>query len=224
VYNVQYLETKSILCLFVLCLYLPAFKLESSSSQQAVKSPMGAGQSKTDSDEQVFYSDTPIQFSQDVVNHLADTVASPETSSERQSTLDAHVRSRIQAELSRLRQEEEEVKDEIERTLEKENLDRERDMAGEESYSDEVEGEESKVGTVKSSAALKGDLEEVRRKVERFQMRRELGDYPELKEKGEALLSCYKSNPTAPLDCWREVGEFKASVVQVEQKYVETLR
>ena len=56
-----------------------------------------------------------MQFSQDVVNQLSDNLASPDTPPERQSSIDAHVRSRIQAELARLREEEEQVKQEIER-------------------------------------------------------------------------------------------------------------
>ncbi|KAI0956916.1 hypothetical protein AcW1_005474 [Taiwanofungus camphoratus] len=175
---------------------------------------MGASQSTPRTDEKVFVSETPIQFSQDVVNHLSDHMASPDTPPERQSSIDAHIRSHIQSELARLREEEEQVKDEIERALEKENLDREREMAGEESQS---EGEEASAGSVKSSAALMGDLEEVRRKVERFHTRQELEGYSAVQAKGEAVVSCYRSHPSTTLDCWREVSEFKSSVAQVEK-------
>ncbi|KZT03427.1 uncharacterized protein LAESUDRAFT_368682 [Laetiporus sulphureus 93-53] len=178
---------------------------------------MGANQSTSQTDEKVFASETPIQFSQDVVNQLADHLASPETPPERQSSIDAHIRSRIQTELARLRAEEEQVKAEIERALEKENLDRERSMAGEE------EGEGG-AGGVKSSAALMGDLEEVRQKVERYNARHELEGYSEVHGKGEAVVSCYKKHATAPLDCWREVSDFKASVAQIEQRYVHSLQ
>lgn len=102
--------------------------------------------------------------------------------------MDAHVRSRIHAELEHLRTEEENVRREIEQALEKENLDRERSMAGEASEED-VDGA---LGDVKTSASLMGDLEEIRRKVDRFQVRRELGDFPAVKENGEAVISCYK--------------------------------
>ena len=127
------------------------------------------------------------QFSPDVVNHLADNVATPEPSPERQATIDAQIRSRIQTELQHLRQEEEEVREEIERALEKENLDRERAMAGEES-----ESEDGAAGGVKSSAALMGDLEEVRQKVERFQSRRALTEFPEVQARSDAVINCYR--------------------------------
>ncbi|KAJ3554583.1 hypothetical protein NM688_g3032 [Phlebia brevispora] len=138
---------------------------------------------------------------------------------ERQATIDAQIRSRIQSELDRLRQEEDQVRQEIEHALEKENLDRERAMAGEES-----ESEEEAAGGVKSSAALMGDLEDVRQKIERFQTRRALSEFPEVQAASEAVMKCYKSNPTTTLDCWQEVAEFKSSVGRVEQHYINSLR
>ncbi|OCH95208.1 hypothetical protein OBBRIDRAFT_816640 [Obba rivulosa] len=180
---------------------------------------MGASQSTPAHDEKVFVAETPIQFSQDVVNQLADEQASPAIPPERQTTLDAHVRARIDAELARLRAEEEAVRAEIERALEKENLDRERDMAGEAAA---AEGDSA--GSVRSSAALMGDLEEVRQKVERFHQRQEAQDFAEVRTRGEAVASCYKSHPKTTLDCWREVDNFKASVAQLEQQYVHSLQ
>lgn len=122
------------------------------------------------------------------MNHLTDNTASSNPTPERQSSIDAHIRSRIQAELEHLRQEEEDVKQEIERALEKENLDRERSMAGEESEA----GEDGSAGKVRSSAALLGDLEELREKVDRFQSRKALGEFPEVQAASEAVVSCYK--------------------------------
>lgn len=180
---------------------------------------MGASQSKADEEPKVFYNETPIQFSQNLVNHLADTV---DTHPERQSTLDGHVRARIQSELARLREEEEEVRQQIELALEKENLDRERDMAGDVSTTSEADS--GAIGDVKSGEVLLGDLEEVRTKVERFQTRQQLVELPELKTKGEAVVSCYRSHPSTSLDCWREVSEFRAAVSQVEQQYIASLR
>lgn len=101
-------------------------------------------------------------------------------------------------------------------------------MAGEES-----ESEGDAAGGVKSSTALMGDLEDVRQKIERFQTRRALGEFPEVQAASNAVVNCYRyvfcsadskllfmscrSNPTTTLDCWREVEEFKTSVGKVEQ-------
>jgi len=161
------------------------------------------------------------QFEQGIVNHLSNQLASPETTPGRQTTLDAHIRSRIQADLQHLREQEEHVRQEIEIALEKENLEREKSMAGEVPESD---GDESTLGSVKSSAALMGDLEELRSKVDRFHSRQGLEGIHTVKEKGEAMVSCYRSHPTTTLDCWREVCEFNASVAQAEQEYYNSLR
>lgn len=127
------------------------------------------------------------QFSPDVVNQLSNRLESPETSPERQTVLDAHIRSRIQDELEHLRREEEHVQSEIERALEKENLDKERAMAG-----DASEGDGSGAGEVRSSAALQGDLEDIRGKISKYQSRKELTEYPEVKSYGDAVVECYR--------------------------------
>ncbi|TFK42843.1 hypothetical protein BDQ12DRAFT_676882 [Crucibulum laeve] len=179
---------------------------------------MGASQSRSEPDEKVFHSETPISFSQDVVNNLSDHLESQETSPERQSILDAHIRARIQGELEHLRREEEIIREEIERALEKENLDRESNMAGD--ASDRDGGE---VGDIKSSAALSGDLEEIRGKIDKYQSRRALDEHPDIKRNGETVVDCYKNNKSTPLNCWHEVSKFKASVTQLEQQYFKSL-
>lgn len=123
------------------------------------------------------------------MNHLSDHLASPETTPDRQTTLDAHVRARIQADLQHLREQEEIVRREIETALEKENIERETSMAGETS---EHEGEGHTAGSVKSSVALMGDLEEIQSKVDRFHSRQEFEGVRAVTEKGEAVVSCYR--------------------------------
>ncbi|EJU05671.1 hypothetical protein DACRYDRAFT_20085 [Dacryopinax primogenitus] len=195
---------------------------------------MGADQSKPSQDaEKIVYGDqSSVNFSADLLSHLSDTHASPHPTPERQETLDAHIRSRIHAELQRLQHEETEVRAEIERVLEKENLDREAASVSA-SAPAEGEGEEGAVeekevagpGAV-HSGILSRDMEELRKKVERFEsgkmMRGEGRE--EVKEKQDALVACYKANPTRSLDCWREVGEFKASVAKLEDRYIRSFQ
>ncbi|EJF62523.1 hypothetical protein BD309DRAFT_946108 [Dichomitus squalens] len=181
---------------------------------------MGASQSSPQQDEKVFTPDTSLHFSEDVVNQLVDHKESPEIAHERQLTIDAHIRARIQSELTRLHREEERVREEIERALEKENLDRERSMAGEDSAAEEA----GSAGSVKSSAALMGDLEELRQKVEKYHARQQSEELSAVRTKGEEVVLCYQSNPTTTLNCWKTVEEFKASVARVEQHYVNSLR
>ncbi|KAF8623939.1 hypothetical protein AX15_006105 [Amanita polypyramis BW_CC] len=173
---------------------------------------MGAGQSKH---EKVFHNETPISFSQDVVNQLSDHIQSTNVVPERQSNLDAHIRSRIQAELEHLRKEEEHVRQEIESALEKENLDRERAM---------ITSQEGEVatGAVKSSTVLFEDLEQIRSKVDRFHARKRLDFFPQVRSTNEALLSCYRNNRNKSLDCWHEVKLFKGAVTLVEQEHLKS--
>ncbi|KAJ3501295.1 hypothetical protein NLJ89_g9401 [Agrocybe chaxingu] len=174
---------------------------------------MGAGQSTSNSpDEKVFQNETPISFSPDVVNRLSDRLESPETTPERQSILDSHIVAKIRDELEHLKRDEEVVRQEIERALERENLDREKAMAGEAS-----EGDGSTTGDVRNSAALLGDLEEVRAKIEKYQVNKKSAEYPEVEASGAAVSECYKKNKDTPLNCWPEVTRFKASVDKLEQ-------
>ncbi|KAK0210493.1 hypothetical protein DFS33DRAFT_297414 [Desarmillaria ectypa] len=176
---------------------------------------MGASQSRPD--DKVFVNETPIQFSQDVVDQLSADLSARDVTPERQSTLDAHIRSRIQSEIEHLRKEEQEVRERIEQALEKENLDRERSLAGE-----TVTGDET--GSVKDSVSLLNDLEDIRQKVDRFHSRKDLQEVPQVKSYQEAVLACYRKKAGKSLDCWREVGLFKEAVAQLEQKYVKSLQ
>ncbi|EAU88283.2 hypothetical protein CC1G_11761 [Coprinopsis cinerea okayama7 len=150
---------------------------------------MGAAQSTSQPEEKVFHNEVPIQFSPDVVNQLSDNLESVDTPPQRQSLIDAHIRARIQGELEALKREEEDVRQQIEAALEKENLDRERSMAGESSSSDE---DGSSSGDVKTSAALFGDLEEVKAKIEKYHAKRTLSEHPDIQAASNAVVECYK--------------------------------
>ena len=122
------------------------------------------------------------QFSQQVINHLQESTGSPGTSHERQSTLDAHIKARINAELGRLHEEEKVVREQIEAALEKENLDKERTGTD----GDEVEG------GVNSSSSVQGALEEVQKRVNRFHAKRDLSGYQLVSESSQRLIECYR--------------------------------
>lgn len=80
------------------------------------------------------------------------------------------------------------MREEIERALEKENLDRERRMAGEDGAFEEA----GPAGSVKTSAALMGDLEELRQKVEKYHVRQNSEELSVVRTKGEDVVSCYQ--------------------------------
>ena len=127
------------------------------------------------------------QFSPDVVNQLSDRLETPQTTPERQSILDAHIRARIRDELDHLKREEENVRREIELAVQKENLDQEIAMAGEVS-----EKTENGTGAIKNSAALQGDLEDIRRKIERHVTSKTAPQFSEVEAYKKAVADCYK--------------------------------
>lgn len=183
---------------------------------------MGASHSKQDDNQQVFYNQVPIQVnksppcssthtnnsnpqvSSELATQLSDTSLSPQVSPARHTILDQNVRSKISAEVTRLRGhnnnndggEGDIVQREIEAALERENLDRERGMAGEAKAEAEA-GAGASHGDIKNSTALLGDLEEVRQKVEKYRERASLTDHLSVKEAREAVASCYQYVPRA---------------------------
>jgi altered-inheritance-of-mitochondria protein 13 len=110
-----------------------------------------------------------------VVNQLSDRLETSETTPERQLILDSHIRARIRDELEHLKKDEEDVRGEIERALEKENLDREKSMASD--------------GDGTSSSILLGDMDEIRVRIEKYHSRRkDVG----VEADGDAVIECYK--------------------------------
>ncbi|CAK5264067.1 unnamed protein product [Mycena citricolor] len=156
-------------------------------------------------------SPSSVSFSQELVETLSENAANAVLSPGRQNTLDAQIRSRIQAELEHLRFQEQVVRDEIHSALEKENLDRERAVSGDPE-------------SIRTSAALLADLDDVRSKIDRFHARRDLSEYPGLKGLGETLVACYRNNANTPLDCWQQVAQFKDSVSRVEKEHMQSLQ
>jgi len=147
--------------------------------------------------------ETPIKFSNEVLAHLSSSLAETTPTPEREETLDSHVRARIREEVAGLRAQEAEVQNEIARALAKENLRTEARIA---TQGGDGDGENGAGGAVvASSASLREDVEEVRRRVEKFQKRREeLGVLGAESARAE-VVTCYRDHPARPLECWREV-------------------
>ena len=158
---------------------------------------MGAQQSTPGEGQVVYSNETPIQvrkltihsivqltdfnfyqFSQDVINHLSDTRSSPNPAPERQQALDAVVQERIHSEMKRLHEAEVAVQADIQAALERENLDREKQIV---EHTDGASSEE-----------LRAELDEVQKRAERFKSRLALGHAPEVKESQARLVACYK--------------------------------
>ncbi|GAA5979528.1 hypothetical protein JCM11641_005423 [Rhodosporidiobolus odoratus] len=179
---------------------------------------MGAGSSKVDSEstpgDSVFFAqrDSPVQFSDSLLNQLqSQTLPSSAVPSSRQEALDAHIQQRIASELSHLRQQEAEVRNEIERALEKENLDRER-------------GAEAEKGLSHSASLLK-DLEQLEKRSAGLKTERAQTDEWKTVDLGkEALVQCFRNNKETPLNCRSEAEKFKAAVAGVEKAFFSTIK
>lgn len=124
------------------------------------------------------------QFSDDLISHLS-VSSLPSSSSPnqaRQETLDSHIQARISAELSRLHEQEASVREEIERALEKENLDKEA------SGGSEGEG-------VSHSATLLKDLEELEKRTvglrEESQKNKSSDAWVSVESTKSALVECF---------------------------------
>ena len=123
------------------------------------------------------------------MNHLASNPPAPGApSSERQASLDAAIQAKIRSEVSRLRAREAEIREQIERALEKENLDKE-------SGADSGEG---KVGGVSHSATLMRDLEELETRMVKI-TKKDTPAWHALGREREELVQCFRyvhPNPT----------------------------
>jgi hypothetical protein len=83
--------------------------------------------------------------------------------------------------VSRLKEKESEIEQEIHRALDDETLEK------------KVEESDQIVdGTVRSSLSLQNDLDEVRQKVDRYKSRREFSGAKEAEQKANAVAECYK--------------------------------
>jgi len=174
--------------------------------------------------------ESSITFSPALLSQLSNNLDSTNPSPEREEALDKHVRHRIQAELAKLHAEEEVVKSALRAALEKENLGRERSIAvGEpKGESKDTGGEDSEAANAGSrgTASLREDIEAVKRRVEKYSQRRQLGTGSEssVEASRQALVKCYRDNVERPLDCWKQVDEFKQQVASIEAKFVDSLK
>ncbi|GAA6043907.1 hypothetical protein JCM8097_004101 [Rhodosporidiobolus ruineniae] len=173
---------------------------------------MGAQPSKPDAevtpgDATFFAQRAPVSFSDPLIQQLqSSSLPSSAVPSSRQEALDAHIQQRIASELQGLRAQEQQVRDEIERALEKENLDRERGSAAEKGLS--------------HSASLFKDLEELEKRSAGLRKQREETDeWRRVDLDKQALVQCFRDNKTTPLNCRSEADKFKQAVAAVERAF-----
>ncbi|GAA5884894.1 hypothetical protein JCM3774_004480 [Rhodotorula dairenensis] len=184
---------------------------------------MGAQASKPDheasptGDDHTFFAnrESPVNFSESLINHLSSqSLPSSSVPASRQQALDAHIQQRIHAELQQLRHQEQQVRQEIERALEKENLDRERGAAAADANNANADGKPAP----SHSASLLKDLEQLEKRA--HGLKKERAETPEWKAVDlgkDQLERCFRDNRQTPLNCRAEAEKFKAAVAAVEK-------
>ncbi|RMJ21761.1 hypothetical protein PHISP_07366 [Aspergillus sp. HF37] len=210
---------------------------------------MGSGSSKPEASagsKHVFSSDSPVQFSSNLVDALQ---SSGESDSSRAQSLELQIQARVSEELARLRAREQQTLSEIEKRLGEIkddvpqattttaakpssspavshtpgslNLDAPRiPFAGRE-YTPAATAapEDRPVDRTITRESVGGEIEALRSK---FEGRRKLAPLDDRVEKARTgVASCLRVNDRKPLDCWREVEAFKTEVARLEEAFVD---
>jgi MICOS complex subunit MIC19 len=81
-----------------------------------------------------------------------------------------------------------------------------------------VEDSEASNAGSRGSASLREDIEAVKRRVEKYSQRKQLGAGSDssVEASRQAVVKCYRENAERPLDCWKQVEEFKQQVAGIE--------
>ncbi|KAL2830216.1 hypothetical protein BDW59DRAFT_141254 [Aspergillus cavernicola] len=209
---------------------------------------MGAGGSKPEASagsKHIFESNSPIQFSSNLVDGLQ---SNTETDSTRAKSLELQIQARVAKELERLRAREQQTLAEIEKRLAEVkdtgsgssasitnptpavsypagslDLDAPRiPFAGRE-YTPAPPVEQAAVPTNRelNRESVNSEIEELRVKLEGRKKLAEL-DGGILKAKAD-VISCLRLNDRRPLDCWKEVADFKKEVARLEEAFVDRI-
>ncbi|EXJ62348.1 hypothetical protein A1O7_02782 [Cladophialophora yegresii CBS 114405] len=179
---------------------------------------MGAGQSKPDeSTKHVFASDTPIQFSQELIDSLQ---ASSETNSTRAKTLELHIQQRVAEELEKIKKHESEALEAIRKKIAEES------PSGSSSISPKdlipgVKNDDEQKRKAQSSQKVQQEIEKLK---QQLGQRKTLKELPkEVENARQDVISCLRINDRKPLDCWKEVEIFKREVRKLEENYVSSV-
>ncbi|KAL9037302.1 MAG: hypothetical protein Q9180_003797 [Flavoplaca navasiana] len=189
---------------------------------------MGQNSSKPppSSTQHVFTSESPVNFSPDLINALQ---ANPETDSTRSKDLELHIQQRVHSELVRLDAEHSKRLAELQ-----EQISTSPDSTTESIHPDALTPDQStSSGGVDHKAAAEGDklrdlsrqsvqkeIDMLKEKLKRRKLKEDVVQDKGIdKAKGE-VIKCLRLNDRRPLDCWREVEAFKEEVGRLEKSFL----
>ncbi|KAJ9635472.1 hypothetical protein H2199_008475 [Coniosporium tulheliwenetii] len=167
---------------------------------------MGAGNSKPEgqTSQHVFAADTPIRFSNELVEKLQ---SSPESDTTRAKNLEAQIQARITAELEKIQ------------SIESARFNKvfEEKIADAFSSQSTLDAKHKKQHL--SHDSVSKEIAELKKKLE-GRKRLEKAD-PSVEKAREEVVRCLRVNDRRPLDCWQEVENFKREVGKMERRFVE---
>ncbi|KAL5341491.1 hypothetical protein BJX70DRAFT_358939 [Aspergillus crustosus] len=214
---------------------------------------MGAGSSKPEASagsKHIFESNSPIQFSSNLVEGLQ---SNTETDSARAKTLELEIQARVSQELERLRAREQQTLAEIQKRLEEVKDTSSSPSSGAPSTVNPTAAVSYPAGSLDLDAPripfagreyepappaaiveasvptnrelsrvnVNSEIEELRQKLEG---RKKLGELDDGVKKAQAsVANCLRLNDRRPLDCWKEVAEFKREVARLEEGFVDRI-
>ncbi|KAL9128141.1 MAG: hypothetical protein Q9217_003115 [Psora testacea] len=178
--------------------------------------------------EHVFTAETPIRFSPDLLQSLAQ---SPESDNTRASDLELHIQRRVADELRRLDAEtttsikklEDEISsvpDEITSTNDPTALaDRQNQLSasGEVDHPAKDHGDKTRE---LSRAKVQEEIDTLKKKLQERKMREDVVGDKEVEKAKKKVVQCLRVNDRRPLDCWKEVEGFKREVGRLEQRFL----
>jgi len=195
---------------------------------------MGSGASKpVDASKHVFSSNTPIQFSQELVDSMQ---ASSESNSTRAKTLELHIAERVAAELEKIQKRETEKFEAIRAELSNEAPDPEPSPSDSQSTTSRVKevtaslvpdsltpsgtirAKEEKSRKEQTSKRVQEEIEKLKKQLSERKVLKDLT--PGVQKARNSVVSCLRVNDRTPLDCWKEVEAFKLEVRKMEDKFV----
>ncbi|KAL3426530.1 DUF1690 domain-containing protein [Phlyctema vagabunda] len=175
---------------------------------------MGSGSSKPTGQptSHVWNSETPVKFSQELVDSLQ---SSTETDSTRAKTFELHIQARVNDELQKLRDSTSAKLAELEAKISSSS-------PSPDSASKEPKKDEKSAGDALRELGRESVQNEVKELKKKLEQRRAVRETDEGVEKAkEGLVRCLRDHDRRPLDCYREVEAFKGEVRRLEGLWVE---
>ncbi|MCJ1233473.1 hypothetical protein MMC14_001431 [Varicellaria rhodocarpa] len=173
------------------------------------------------STQHVFSSETPVRFSQELIDALQ---SSPETDSTRAKDLELHIQSRVNAELSRLEAEQTKALKELEEQISASPPDSHQP-------SDQPNKSDSSSATCDTNAkggkpqdlgrqSVQKEIETLRQRLSQRKLKEDIMNDKGVEKAKEDVVKCLRINDRRPLDCWQEVEVFKKEVGRLEKDFL----